>query len=322
VHLAAEHGKEEVLEMLVERGAQLDVMTGTGKMPLHLAVQRGYPEVVAAIMGCIQDNCHCVTETMLMAKLKPEAKPNDGPRLLKKVLMLKDSYQRTPVELARAKQQLVGEDVAVGHTHIVKMLLDNGCEDVVLPPLASASKDADGIPPPYVPPVEIFGEEGERKKKTTRLTAKEMEQYNAIYKLVKAGKYLELLNMLDKGAPCEKKDEFGNTALIAAAQNGNRRFIKVLLRYGADFNAQNKMGNTALHYCKEYHFKECYDYLISKGADPELKNQEGVPGREGLSGESAIPSTPADIRRKAAEAAKRTSTANSTIPEGTEEGDG
>jgi len=58
--------------------------------------------------------------------------------------------------------------------------------------------------------------------------------------------------------------------------------MKVLMRYGADFDAKNRAGNTALHYCKEYHFKECYDYLVSKGADPQLKNLQGVPASEGV----------------------------------------
>jgi len=89
-----------------------------------------------------------------------------------------------------------------------------------------------------------------------------MEMYNCIYKVVKSGKTLELTNLLDKGAGTENRDEFGNTGLIAAAQNGNRRMIKVLLRYGADYDAKNKAGNTPLHYCREYHFEECYEYLV------------------------------------------------------------
>ena len=49
-------------------------------------------------------------------------------------------------------------------------------------------------------------------------------------------------------------DYNGNTLLIVAAQNNNRKVLKLLLRREASLDAQNTKGNTALHYALAYRF--------------------------------------------------------------------
>ena len=45
---------------------------------------------------------------------------------------------------------------------------------------------------------------------------------------------------------------------------------------------QNSMGNTALHFATEYKYENIYNYLIQKGADPNIKNLRGKKATEGL----------------------------------------
>ena len=49
----------------------------------------------------------------------------------------------------------------------------------------------------------------------------------------------EVQPLLRAGFPVDVRDENGNTPLIVAAQNGLHRLARVLLRFGADMNAQN-----------------------------------------------------------------------------------
>lgn len=77
-------------------------------------------------------------------------------------------------------------------------------------------------------------------------------------------------------------DEHGNTLLILAAQQGNKRMCKFLLRRGANINAQNLSGNTVLHYAYAYNHSELGQYLESKGADNNLLNAAGLTCYEGL----------------------------------------
>lgn len=120
---------------------------------------------------------------------------------------------------------------------------------------------------------------------------------------------------LDDGAEVDGRDEFGNTALIVAAQNGLKRLIKLLLRRGATINTANHSGNTPLHFAFMYGFESlgasggcsvpprpgrrtdasdlwgmvCSDgrrgageYLKEKGADDNALNGDGLTCYEGL----------------------------------------
>jgi ankyrin repeat protein len=79
------------------------------------------------------------------------------------------------------------------------------------------------------------------------------------------------------------RDEYGNTILVIACQNGNKRIAKAVLRRGADINARNYKGNTPLHYCYTYGYGNTLGlYLIQKGADHSIKNNAGRPVSEGI----------------------------------------
>lgn len=73
------------------------------------------------------------------------------------------------------------------------------------------------------------------------------------------------------------RDNFGNTALIVACQNGHKRALKAVLRRGADPNATNARGNTALHYCYAFGYGGTLGrYLMEKGGDSSIRNQSGL----------------------------------------------
>ena len=60
---------------------------------------------------------------------------------------------------------------------------------------------------------------------------------------------------------------------------------KLALRRGADINARNYKGNTPLHFCYTYGYGDTLgQYLISKGADPNIRNHSGFVCFEGLAG--------------------------------------
>ncbi len=91
-----------------------------------------------------------------------------------------------------------------------------------------------------------------------------------------------MTELLKGGCPAEGRDQFGNSPLIIACQNGNARIVKALLRHGALINTQNKQGCTGLHYSIAYGFNALSDYLISKGADDKILNKLGLNPYEGI----------------------------------------
>ena len=107
------------------------------------------------------------------------------------------------------------------------------------------------------------------------------EEYD-IFSLSRHGRFIELETILLRGVDPDSRDSYGNTILIIGAQNGNKRIVKLALRYGGQINMFNHLGNTALHFAVEYKYHDLIDYLVRKGADPKMKNFRGLPAYQGV----------------------------------------
>lgn len=86
------------------------------------------------------------------------------------------------------------------------------------------------------------------------------EDIEDIFRFARHGRLEEIERLLEKGVPIDVRDMYGNTLLIIACQNGNKRVAKAVLRRGADINCRNFKGNTPLHYC--YQCKNVFDSLL------------------------------------------------------------
>ncbi|RHY07642.1 hypothetical protein DYB37_013111 [Aphanomyces astaci] len=98
-----------------------------------------------------------------------------------------------------------------------------------------------------------------------------------VFSLARHNRVDDVRAVLDRGLPVNTPDEHGNSLLIIACQNGLKRLAKELLRRGANINARNKRRNTPLHFCFAYGYGDTLGaYLISKGADVSLTNDDGL----------------------------------------------
>lgn len=50
LHVAASRGHEEVVNLLIEKGATIEAMDKFGSIPLHVAARRGHVEVVTLLL--------------------------------------------------------------------------------------------------------------------------------------------------------------------------------------------------------------------------------------------------------------------------------
>lgn len=107
-------------------------------------------------------------------------------------------------------------------------------------------------------------------------------QRKILFRATRHGRYKEVRNMLEKGINCNIIDNNGNTILLVAAQNGNKKLVKTALRFNAKINHQNFKGNTALHYCFAFGYNELGEYLLSKGANDKIKNEYNFTCYQGL----------------------------------------
>lgn len=79
-----------------------------------------------------------------------------------------------------------------------------------------------------------------------------------------------------------KTDEYGNTMLSLACQNGNAKICKYLVAKGCNPNHQNKTGQTPAHFAVSYKFFELSQWLFENGALDYLTNEHGLTPYDGL----------------------------------------
>jgi hypothetical protein len=108
----------------------------------------------------------------------------------------------------------------------------------------------------------------------------------AIEKAILAAKTSSISEMedaLEEDIGIDIIDQFGNSLLVLAAQQGSKRMCKYLLRRGATINWQNLQGNTAMHYAHAYKNEDLASYLKLRGADDSILNAQQLTCYEGLS---------------------------------------
>lgn len=96
--------------------------------------------------------------------------------------------------------------------------------------------------------------------------------------------------LLDKGAEPNARNQNGFTPLHLAAQNGNSGVISTLVAHKADIKATTRMGDTALHLASSSNQPAAGLALLEAGADPNFRNGRGdLPLHISLRGQSNVP---------------------------------
>lgn len=100
----------------------------------------------------------------------------------------------------------------------------------------------------------------------------------AFNELCECGTLEEVQQAIDAGADVAVQDDDGETCLMAATENPDVRVILLLLRTGADVNAQTSWGATALTQAvKRKSGPEVIAALIDAGANPNVQIIDGWP---------------------------------------------
>lgn len=89
------------------------------------------------------------------------------------------------------------------------------------------------------------------------------------------GHYESVKILLDAGAQPEPrlaKSKHNKLPLVAASSQGHLDIAKLLIKFGANINSQEDNGNTALFISTKNQKKEVVKYLLSAGADEQIKN--------------------------------------------------
>ena len=262
--LTAERGYRDTAQLLLGRGADIEVKDNNGLTPLHITAQRGYPETahLLLIRGADIESRDNFGYTPLV-----RAVHQDQTETVQLLLdwgadtEIKDSNGRTPLYVAVFNDQ----------TEMVPLLLDSGAD-------IEAKEDISGRTP-------LHWTAGAGQTETVQLLldrgadieAKDNEGTTPLhYAAMRETETVQLL--LDRGADIEAKINYGTTPLHYAAFYGKTETVQLLIDRGADINSKDNGGYIPLHWAAYKGETEILQLLLNNGANVNaLTNNNEAP---------------------------------------------
>ena len=249
---AAENGREAVVKLLLEKGAELETKSSSNLTPLLQAAENGHEAVVKLLLekGAELETKDFSSQTPLSRAVE------NGHEAVVKLLLekgaeleTKDFSSQTP--LSRAAKN--------GHEAIVKLLLENGAEletktsygQTTLSCAAANGREA---------MVKLLLEKG------AELETKSSSDQTPLLQAAENGHEAVVKLLLEKGAELETKDFSSQTPLSRAAKNGHEAIVKLLLENGAELETKDFSSQTPLSRAAENGHEAVEKLLLEKGA--------------------------------------------------------
>eukprot|EP00741_Cyanophora_paradoxa_P021266 tig00021348_g20526.t1 len=303
IHMAANYGHEEMLRMLLARGADKNIADKWGITPLHEACMNDHADIALVLIEAGAD---------LGAKNNEKKTPMElaSPALRRE--LIERSLRHVSWELfhaakngnletvrhlvesgrvdinvqdwdARAPIHLAAE---YGHAEMLDWMLANGGDKNI--------QDRWGVTPSHEAAkhehfeiavslleagadMNVVDEAGRRalelaSPELRRLLDEKLDLWNSAMR----GDLETVRNILAGNAiGVHSVDADGSTALFSACAGGHMHVLKYLLIMGADRNHQNKRGETPLMYALVHKRDTVTRYLVDNGAALALKTTRG-----------------------------------------------
>ncbi|CAG9773085.1 unnamed protein product [Ceutorhynchus assimilis] len=265
--LACAGGHEELVELLISRGADIEHRDKKGFTPLILAATAGHEKVVEILLNHNAD----IEAQSERTKDTPLSLACSGGRYEVVELLLNRNANKehrnvsdyTPLSLAASG----------GYVNIIKLLLTSGAEinsrtgsKLGISPLMLAAMNGHGA---AVKLLLDMGSDINAQIETNRNTALTLACFQGRHEVVAL--------LLDRKANVEHRAKTGLTPLMEAASGGYVEVGRVLLDKGADVNATPvpSSRDTALTIAADKGHVKFVELLLDRRAQVEVKNKKG-----------------------------------------------
>jgi hypothetical protein len=247
-------------------------------------------KVQSCFKGLLFDKCNQIKPALVVEASKCVPYSINGEQfqtqmqshIIKDLTIERIQYAQGIDESRNSNQIILSANQQGALEHILKVPLDNS-ETKYKAIVENLKIDKQGIENG-----DTLAQEGRQTHYTSISSATNMaEMESRAILAVRNANYNALEELLDEMAlDIDTRDNHGNSLLIIASQQGDKKLCKFLLRRGAHINAQNHAGNTVLHYLRQYGHHSLGDYLMRKGADDTYLNADGLTCYEGLNKQS------------------------------------
>jgi len=266
LHWAANRGNVEIMEVLLAKGAKVNLGDSHGMTPLNFAAAAGQPNTQVYDL-CIRNG----------ASLKKDLNHDGANALLvavanDKELKLTDYFISKGLDLKStdaAGNNAFSYAARGGNIDILKALQQRGVpvnENALIMASQGGRRGANTM--------EVFQYLESLNIKPT-VTNKNGE--NVLHAIVRRPRQNEIIAyFLNKGVDVNQADEEGNTVFMnAAAANRDVAVLEMLLPKVKNINQANQKGLTALTMAVRSNSPEVVGYLLNKGADVKVTDKSG-----------------------------------------------
>ncbi|KAF8007479.1 hypothetical protein BT93_K1483 [Corymbia citriodora subsp. variegata] len=284
LHLAIAQARPDLVQLLLEFGADVEARGGSGSTPLEAAAAAGEALIAELLLARRARTERSETSTYGAIHLAA----GGGHMEVLRLLLLKGADPDSPARDGSTALHLAVEE---RRRDCARLLLANGARTDV-------RTSGDGETPLHVAArlgdeqmVKLLLQKGANKDVRSRYgkTAYDMAAENGHARLFDALKLGDRLcavarkgdvrainRLLESGAAVNGRDQHGWTALHRAAFKGRVDAVRTLLDKGVDVDARDEDGYTALHCAAESGQFDVVELLVKKGADVEARTNKGV----------------------------------------------
>ncbi len=270
---AARNGNLEIVRMLVEHGAAIDIGKESGdRTPLIEAAGQGHVEIVKFLMAKGADvNARGKGLTPLLLACAwgqmPAGPPGDKTKTIHLLLENGADVNVQDESWLKTGRTPLMYAVLQGDAALVQAFLAKGARQDLKnkdgeTALSLAKKD--GLT--YIAQLLEKSAEGGGSSQPPDLSN------HPLVTAIKEGRSEQAKALIAKGANVNLRTLTGSTPLMYAADGNHLEMVRLLLKHGADVNAKNGPNNTALIYASIKGHEGVVHELLRKKADVNVKN--------------------------------------------------
>jgi ankyrin repeat protein len=261
LYRAAANGHSAVVQYLAENGASIDIIDRMGWTPLHRAAHHGHTSVVL----CLVDRKADIEALDASRWTALQRACSSGQLSVVRILL---ENKANTVGCDRERLTLLHLAAEHGHVDITSLLLKSGAN--------IEATDMQGSTPLQL--AAWGGHSGVVKfllQNGANVNSKNLDGNTALHHATWNGHAAVVRLLLGENADVKIACNKGETALQQAAWRGDVKVSKLLLDAGGDPHAKSESGLTALHQAASNGHELVVKLLLDWGADPTIRDVDG-----------------------------------------------